>query len=288
VERMTFFEKAAATRKESFLTGTQFFGKRNELGMQEFGTYIFPDGTQYDGDFKNNRFHGKGSIQTAGPDGVTFTVTHHHGRLTSIDKIEFNDRLDVDFEMKEDHTIGFKPWMYCTSQDRRFHGEITDTLEPVGPNSFRCKDGPNPPNLANNIFDLGFGLLSRQGFMLDTKTFSNRSFYLGSRKVRRWIRENCRHGTLVGHHLKQKVQAQFTREIIENNVKYSGCTRRNGIAPVHICRRSTSLDSFRSRKSTRVHLASTTDSCSSKADHLLNRHRPCATKIRRSKSESNV
>ncbi|KAH8286451.1 hypothetical protein KR054_009172, partial [Drosophila jambulina] len=269
--RMNFFEKESnAPRKELFLTGTTFFGCRNELGMQDYGTYRYPDGTQYDGGFKNNRFHGKGCIQTTGPEGVTFTVTHHHGRLTSIDKIEFNDRLDVDFEMKKDRTIGFKQWEYCTPQDRRFHKEKGEngTLEAVGPNSFRYKDGPNPPHLAHNIFDLGFGLLSRQGFMLDTRTSSHQSFYLGCRVVRRWIRENCRHGTLAGTHLKQKVQARYTREIIENNLKVAGCSRKRPIAPTRICQRSNSVDSFRSQKSTRVHLASTTDSCSSDAELL--------------------
>ncbi|KAH8257414.1 hypothetical protein KR038_008903, partial [Drosophila bunnanda] len=285
LERMNFFENASdVPRKEAFLTGTTFFGKRNELGMQDHGTYRFPDGTQYDGNFMNNRFHGKGSIQTTGPEGVTFTVTHHHGRLTSIDKIDFNDHLGVDFEMKSDCMIGFKPWKYCTPQDRRFHKEVTGGMEAVGPNSFRYKDGPNPPPLAHNIFDLGFGLLSRQGFMLDTKTFSNQSFYLGCRIVRRWIRENCRHGNLAGTHLKQKVQARFNRDIMAMNLKAAG---RTYIAPTRICR-STSLDSYRPQKSTRVHLSSTNGSCSSDDEPLPKRYRPCIHKCRRCKSESSV
>ncbi|XP_020816938.1 MORN repeat-containing protein 5 [Drosophila serrata] len=283
---MTFFERASdVPRKEAFLTGTTYFGKFTELGMQDHGTYRFPDGTQYDGNFMNNRFHGKGSIQTTGPEGVTFTVTHKHGRLMSIDKIEFNDRLGVDFEIKKDHTIGFKPWKYCTPQDRRFHREITGTMEAVGPESFKYKGGANPPALAHNIFDLGFGLLSRQGFMLDTKAFSNQSFYLGCRVVRRWIRENCRHGNLAGTHIKQKVQARFTRDIMDKNLKAAG---DNYIPQSRVCRRSTSLDSFGSRKSTRVHLESSNGSCSSDAEQLLKRYRTCAHKFRRCKSESSV
>ncbi|KAH8242368.1 hypothetical protein KR032_003343, partial [Drosophila birchii] len=282
-ERMNFFQKGEIPQKESFLTGTTFFGIRNELGMQDHGTYRFPDGTQYDGDFKNNRFHGTGSIQTTGPEGITFSVTHHHGRLTSIDKIEFNDCLEVNFEMKKDKTIGFTPWEYCTPKDRRFHGEITDTLEPVGPNSFKYKGGPDPPNLPHNIFDLGFGHLSRQGFMLNTKAYNNASFYLGCRGVRRWIRENCRHGNLVGTHLKQKVQARFARDIIQNNLKTTG---RIHIAPTYICRRSSSQGSG-SERSSRLHLGSINDSCSSDTELLLKRKSPCPHKLRRCKSEGN-
>lgn len=275
--------------KDVFLTGSRFVGTSDELGMQDHGTYMYPDGTLYVGEFKDNRFHGEGYFKLPDPESVCFMVTHRHGRLTSIDHIEFNDHLKVDFEMKEDRTIGFKPWMYCTPSDRRFHGEITGTLEPVGPESFKTKDGPIAPNLGRNIFDLGFGHLSKQGFMLGTKTFANQSFYLGCRGVRRWIRENCRHGVLMHHHLKQKIKARFAREIIQNNLEDAGCSPKPCLPPSRICQRSASLDSSRSQKSTRVHLASTTDSCSSKVE--LRQKRPkqvCRKKCRRSKSESGV
>ncbi|XP_033159652.1 MORN repeat-containing protein 5 [Drosophila mauritiana] len=278
-------KSSSITQVDILLTGSRYIGPSDELGMQEMGVYIYPDGTHYTGEFLNNRFHGKGTIQIPDSLGVTYQVTHHNGRLVSIDQVNFNDSLPVDFVMKDHYTMSFKPWTYCTPEDRRFYQETKGPIDAVGPNKFQSKDGPNPLNLGRNIFDLGFGLLGNRGFMLDTKTFSNQSIYLGCREARRWIRENCAHGPLSKRHHKQKVLARFAREIIRNNQENAGCSQKQFMTNIHPCKHSTSLDSFASE---RLHLASTTDSTSSEVQAMRLRHEEFHGKWTRAKSESSV
>ncbi|EDV51224.1 MORN repeat-containing protein 5 [Drosophila erecta] len=278
-------KSSSITQVEILLTGSRYVGPSDELGMQEMGVYIYPDGTRYTGEFLNNRFHGKGTIEIPDSSGVTYQVHHDKGRLVSIDQIKFNDNLPMDFEMKDHYTMSFKPWPYCTSEDRRFYQETKGPMDAVGPNKFQSKDGPSPLNLGRNIFDLGFGLLGNRGFMLDTKPFHNQSTYLGCREARRWIRENCAHGPLSRRHHKQKVLARFAREIIRNNQENAGCSRKQFMTKTHPCRRSTSLDSFGSE---RLHLGSTTDSTSSVVQAMRLRHREFQAKWTRARSESGV
>jgi len=273
------------TQVDILMTGSQYIGTSDDLGMQNFGVYIFPDGSRYTGEFLNNRFHGRGSIQVPDPSGVTYQVTHRHGKLIAIDQMKFNDSLPVDFEMKDSGSMSFESWSYCTAEDRRFYQETKGPMEPVGPNKFKTKDGPDPPVLSRNVFDLGFGLLGNRGFMLDTKTYSHQSLYVGCREARRWIRENCAHGPLWNRHHKQKMKARFAREIIRNNQENAGCSRKHYMPKLHICQRSSSLDSFGSE---RLHLASTTDSTSSEVQAMRLRHREFRSKWRRSRSESSV
>ncbi|XP_016975830.1 MORN repeat-containing protein 5 [Drosophila rhopaloa] len=277
--------KTSITQVDILLTGARYAGTSNELGMQEFGVYLYPDGTRYTGEFLNNRFHGRGTIQIPDPSGITYHVTHRHGRLKTIDQMKFNDSLPVDFEVMDHGSLCFDSWPYCTAMDRRFYQETKGPLDPVGPNKFKSKDGANPLNLGRNVFDFGFGLLGNRGFMLDTKTFSKESSYMGCREARRWTRENCPHGPLWNRHHKQRVKAQFAREIIQNNWENAGCIRKRTMPNVRICHRSTSLDSF---GSARLHLASTTDTCSSEVQAMRMPRHELRSKWRRSKSESNV
>ncbi|KAH8317839.1 hypothetical protein KR067_000609 [Drosophila pandora] len=297
---------------DSYLTGSQFSGNCDELGMQKHGTYVYPDGTRYSGHFLNNRFHGKGTIQMSDPDGITFSVVHDNGKLKKIEKMNFNDCLPVEFDMKGRH-ISFKRWNYCTASDRRFYKETLEPLEGVGPNKFVNKNGPHAVTLPRNVFDLGFGLLTHHGFVLDTKDFGHhilyggstsqdKSYYLGCRKVRRWIRENCAHGQLWNRHLKQKIISHYTRVIIKNNIENSGCSKLNYIPTAKMCRRSNSADSLVSdnAKMARLHVATDSISCSSEVHPMketredcgciMNRERPqkIGEPWRRSRSESNV
>ncbi|KAH8317005.1 hypothetical protein KR074_006483 [Drosophila pseudoananassae] len=292
---------------DSYLTGSRFTGQCNDLGMQDFGTYVYPDGTRYSGYFLNNRFHGKGTIQMPDPAGITFAVVHNNGRLEKIEKMNFNDCLPVEFDVRGSN-ISFKRWNYCSSKDRRFHKETLTPMEAVGPNKFQTANGPEAPNLPRNVFDLGFGLLTQHGFVLDNKDFghhvlyggsssNDKSFYLGCREARRWIRENCAHGQLWNRHIKQKIISYFTRNIIQNNIENSGCSKLNDIPKGKMCRRSNSADSLVSEnaKMARLHVATDSISCSSEVHAMKETRYDCGCSKkpdvlpwRRSLSESNV
>ncbi|XP_002027492.2 MORN repeat-containing protein 5 [Drosophila persimilis] len=280
------------TRNSNFPTGTKFFGQMNELGMQDYGTYTYPDGSRYVGYFRNNHFHGSGSIQLPAPLGVSFQVTHHDGKLLKIDEMVFDDQLKVDFARMKDGSVSFHPWKYCSSEDRRFFTETRSPLAAVGPYKYQTQDGPSPPDLPLNVFDLGFGRLHPQGYLMDLKHGSP-SIYVGCRKVRHWIMENCRHGKLTKYHLRSAVKAKFDRQIMKNNLEVNQICQKTsgGVPPIPIpgvCHRSKSQQSSESAKETRLHAASTSDSCSSKIDRTVKKEprrkcRKTPTKGRREK-----
>lgn len=226
-------------------SGSKYYGKSDRRGMQGFGQYIFPDGTKYTGFFKNNQFHGEGTMLMPNIHEVCFSVLYHEGKLKQISRISFTDKLEVDFEIDGDE-ISFDNWKYCTAQDRRFNGEIVDGLKAVGPQTYQIAEGPKPTPLRKNNFDLGFCQLNSLGCVVNMPKHMSRTrnLYVGP-AVRRWIRENCRHGKLQGRQLKEEVLAKFARQIIANNVRVE---RELTGKPVRrswkVCRRSSSVDSF--------------------------------------------
>ncbi|BFF97178.1 MORN repeat-containing protein 5 [Drosophila madeirensis] len=279
-------------RSGNFLTGTKYFGQMNELGMQDYGTYLYPDGSRYMGHFRNSRFHGRGAIQMPPPLGVNFEVTHEDGKLIKVNEMVFDDKLKVDFTRLEDGALSFHPWKYCTAEDRRFHQETQSPLAAVGPAKYQTKEGPVPAELPKNVFDLGFGRLNPKGFLMDLQ-HQSQSIYVGCRKVRHWITEHCRHGKLTKYHIKRQVKEKFALEIMQNNLEVNENCRKNsgGVPPMpmpDICRRSRSQQSSESAKQTRLHAASTSDSCSSKVDRTVKREARGKCRKIRSTSESHV
>ncbi|EDW73492.1 uncharacterized protein Dwil_GK16618 [Drosophila willistoni] len=262
-------------------TDSKFSGVSDELGMQGYGLYVYPDGTRYLGYFHNNRFHGLGLITLGKPYNMSYQVEHIHGKLTKIIDMVFSDDLMVDFKMDENNTtMAFDNWSYCTKKDRRFCGEILTPLAPVGPQKYKTKDGPNAPHLDRNIFDLGFGQLNQHGFLMDVPNYMSdmSSFYVGCREIRGWIREHCHHGPLFNLHLKQQIRAKYARQIIRNNMDNQDdlncATQHQESARWHkssICRDRASEPSSESGKALRAHMASTSHTFTSEMDKEIQR-----------------
>ncbi|KAH8406780.1 hypothetical protein KR222_002593, partial [Zaprionus bogoriensis] len=252
-------------KSKRFVTGSRFFGRVNEMGMQGYGSYAFPDGTRYLGETLNGRFHGLGTIIMAKPYSISFTVLHHEGKLQQILQMLFSDSLSVDFEMPNDDEMSFAKWKYCSEEDRRFHREKLQPMQAVGPSKFQTKDGPEPPPLGRNIFDLGFGMFNRLGCMngMAEHMTNTRDFYVGCADVRHWIRANCRHGPFVGDQLEPEIVAQSARQIIRNNVESEKKLSGHALQLDKLCRSADSQATFSSGQELRLHLANdTTDSTS--------------------------
>ncbi|XP_060658644.1 uncharacterized protein LOC132793057 [Drosophila nasuta] len=64
-----------------FPTGSKFCGSQNALGMQDYGMYVWPDGSRYVGVFCDNKFHGDGYIELSPPHNICYKVLHEHGKL---------------------------------------------------------------------------------------------------------------------------------------------------------------------------------------------------------------
>ncbi|KAL7732245.1 hypothetical protein ACLKA6_018483 [Drosophila palustris] len=242
-------------------TGSNFKGNSNSLGMQDFGLYTYPDGTRYLGQFLNNRFHGTGTIELPSPHCVSFSVLHRHGELIEIQSMTFNDNLPVEFDWKGE-TMTFDNWNYCTAKDRRFCAEKSRPMEAVGPHKFKSREGPNPPPLGRNIFDLGFGKFNRRGCVtgMPTHISKTRQFHVDCPEMREWIQNNCRHGELKNIHLSQETRAQFARQIIENNLENEKSFLEELPSESNLARKSPSC---LSAKEMRLGLGETSDSYSS-------------------------
>lgn len=255
----------------TYPTGSKFLGSQNDMGMQRFGLYMYPDGTKYVGHFYNNRFHGDGTIEIPFPHCVSFNVLHHHGKLIKILGMTFNDNLEVEFELNND-TITFDKWNYCTKQDRRFCAEKLGPMEAVGPNKYKTRDGPNPMPLGRSIFDLGFGKFNRHGILtgMPNHMSKTREIYVDSPEVRAWILNNCRHGDLRNIHVDQEMLAQSARQIIQNNL-----THENELVGELFRDFDTSVqpksETSLSAKELRLRMNSMSDSCSSNLEPKLNR-----------------
>ncbi|KAH8370527.1 hypothetical protein KR093_003968, partial [Drosophila rubida] len=203
-----------------FPTGSKFSGTSNEMGMQEYGLYMWPDGSRYVGLFRNNKFHGDGFIELKAPYSINFKVHHEDGKLMEIYSISFADYLQLDFEWSDD-TLTFDNWDYCTSKDRRFCNERMGQLVAVGPATYNSSEGPTPPELAPNIFDLGFGKFNSLGCVTEMPTHWSpvTECYVNCGESRAWIQNNCRHGELNEMKLDPEVLAHFARQIIHCNLK---------------------------------------------------------------------
>ncbi|XP_062131894.1 uncharacterized protein LOC133842703 [Drosophila sulfurigaster albostrigata] len=236
-----------------FPTGSKFCGCQNALGMQDYGMYVWPDGSRYVGVFCDNKFHGDGYIELSPPHNICYKVLHEHGKLKKIYNMAFTDYLQVDFTWHGD-AMSFDNWNYCTNKNRLFCGEKRGQMSAVGPFKYKSWQGHEPPPLAPNIFDLGFGKFNRFGCVTEIPNHLSptREFFVGCGETREWIQNNCRHGELDEIQLDPEVMADFTRQIIHNNVENDKQTvgyphRELTASPRHsycLCQRSSSESSL--------------------------------------------
>lgn len=259
------------THAVDYPTGTKFYGNHNDMGMQDYGLYTYPDGTKYLGQFYNNRFHGIGTIEMPWPHCVCFNVLHHHGKLKRINSMSFNDKLPMKFEWNED-TISFDNWDYCGEKNRSFNGEKLGPMEAVGPFKYQTQEGPNPPPLGCNIFDLGFGKFNRLGCITEMPSHlsETKEFYVGCSEVRSWIQDNCRHGELRELRVDQEMMAHFSRQILHNNLESEKELIEIPVQSLLHQSKNSSL----SAKEVRLHLGSTSDSYTSRLEKRVSKEPP--------------
>ncbi|KAJ8601283.1 hypothetical protein CTAYLR_007743 [Chrysophaeum taylorii] len=144
------------------------------------GVYRYPDGTRYEGAFKNGAFHGPGKLVFE--NGV-FEGVFKNGREITGAYI-FNDGLKY-----EDN------WGYLLPGDRRFHSEHeTGIINPAG--ALSSTNDPKLSSRRNSLppgcYDVGGGEYydPRTGYVHDIVTKSKRRQPPDAE--RQWIEGRCR------------------------------------------------------------------------------------------------
>lgn len=132
----------------------------------------------YEGEFKNGRFHGKGTLNLK--DGGSFEARWHHGEIVE-GSYTFADGLE------------YKPheWAYCTLEDRRFHSEMQRGVRPAG--DTQATNDTVPKRLLRGCFDVGTGFYDpTDNTVYDFET--RQPAYEPTEKEAEWIKAKCRVG----------------------------------------------------------------------------------------------
>ncbi|EDV96538.1 uncharacterized protein LOC6557542 [Drosophila grimshawi] len=200
-----------------FLTGSNFEGSWNEAVhmMDGFGSYRYPDGSEYRGRFFAGKFHGFGQIKLSPPYRFTIKGVFNRGKLVSIEDMWFNDGLHVQGTLKDDHLI-CDNWDYLMPNDRRYQPERFYGLQPVGPTSYLTSNLTTRPVPAN-CFDAEEGLFNAEtGWLFERPAPFSKTVYVSCPKQKKWIKRHCR---AERKHFVEEPMPSFCREIIKNNLE---------------------------------------------------------------------
>lgn len=108
-------------------TGAEYEGGINEETnrFEGQGTFTYPSGTRYVGEFKNGVFHGEGTLYFPGQG--SYHAIWEDGKEQGEGRYVFADGLEYD------QTEGDgQQWPYCTKHDRRYWSEYDKGVAPAG------------------------------------------------------------------------------------------------------------------------------------------------------------
>ncbi|XP_004520806.1 uncharacterized protein LOC101454612 [Ceratitis capitata] len=173
----------------TFITGSQFLGTYNNAihCMEGYGKYLYPDGSQYKGNFKNGKFHGIGEMTLTKPYHFKFIGEFDNGKLVQMQEMYYADGLKLKAKFENDK-LNFDEWKYCTEHDRRTSWEILNGIGPTGQQTIMT-------NLDAGTYDLGGGIYREDSgwvVKIPPPFFSIR--FLSCNKEKEWVIRNCRRG----------------------------------------------------------------------------------------------
>ncbi|XP_068149026.1 radial spoke head 1 homolog [Drosophila tropicalis] len=209
-------ESLEVTPLRTFITHSSYEGAWNSAVnmMDGFGSYRYPDGSEYRGPFVQGKFHGFGHLKLAQPYRFTIKGEFKHGKLVSIEDMWFNDGLHVQgtfsgSEFKCDQ------WDYLTANDRRYQAERRYGQQPVGPTSYLTNDLMARP-IPDGCYDVEEGIFNpRSGYLLNRPAPFPSNTYVGCTEEREWIVHNCRRART--DHITEPLPS-FCRGITQNNL----------------------------------------------------------------------
>ncbi|XP_067633309.1 uncharacterized protein [Eurosta solidaginis] len=241
-------------RHLKFCTGSQYLGTYNgPLNcMEGYGTYTFPDGSEYHGYFLRGRFHGFGRLTLASPYSFTFVGKFENGEMVAVNKMVYSDGLVFhgDFDSGELKT---DDWSYLSKSNRLYTRELCMGLLPVAPHEPFATYNERP--LAPNTYDTVEGIYHEQSnFITKVPEPFNPQRHVACKEVE-WIRNNCRCAEQTS---PVEPAEEHGRAIIENNIKVATELQEN----VHTCSCNLSKHfRFGQTRSERTSAEDSTDYC---------------------------
>ncbi|XP_030385878.1 uncharacterized protein LOC115632770 [Scaptodrosophila lebanonensis] len=216
----TFFRRSPVDKgaQHRFLTRSSYEGSWNKKvhTMDGFGTYRFPDGSEYRGYFHRGKFHGYGQLKLAAPYRFSIKGEFVEGKLKNVADMWFEDGLHLDGTFENGY-LNCKDWKYLSDYDRRFHGELSYGQQPVGPTSYFTGKSTSR-HLKNGTYDAEEGIFHpKTGYITNRVPPFTRNFYVTCHEDRDWITRHCRRGVSASENAKEPLP-RFCRQIISNNL----------------------------------------------------------------------
>ncbi|XP_075164797.1 uncharacterized protein LOC142237266 [Haematobia irritans] len=203
--------------EKRLLTGSRYSGVWLSAlqCMDGYGTYIYPDGSEYRGYFQRGYFNGYGRLHLASPYNFTFKGTFIDGVLHDIEDMWFDDGLHVMASFRG-QTGDFSQWRYCCPKDRRYVSEHIQGIPPVGPLSFLTARKP-PRNLQKNQFDVEEGIYNADRELIQHRPLPfNKVKVVACDAEIQWIKDNCRQSSSARF---RNLDSSVCQRIIENNLR---------------------------------------------------------------------
>eukprot|EP00397_Hematodinium_sp_SG-2012_P042071 GEMP01046472.1.p1 GENE.GEMP01046472.1~~GEMP01046472.1.p1 ORF type:complete len:199 (+),score=31.97 GEMP01046472.1:31-597(+) len=167
-------------------SGSSSEGPKKNGWLEGDGTYTYPNGVVYKGQFHKGEFHGDGSLIY--PNGGQYKARWERGYAIAGGYI-FSDGLQY-----ED-----KAWQYVSAGDRRFYTEVLEGLRPAGQTLLTNDDTPKIPF---GTYDTGHGYfdpVTQQIMSYDGKEVLG----VPGEMEEQWILDHCRRGFDADQQLSQ-------------------------------------------------------------------------------------
>lgn len=155
-------------------------GPTTNLWLEGNGTYTYPNGVVYKGQFHKGEFHGDGSLIY--PNGGKYKAKWQRGYAIEGGYI-FSDGL----EYKDTN------WKYVSASDRRFYSEVIDGLRPAGKTLLTNDPIPEIPP---GTYDTGHGYYDPEKNQIKSYDGTEVVAVPGELEEQ-WIVDHCRMGFTV-------------------------------------------------------------------------------------------